>query len=65
MYMLFLSGTEGGVFRLLCFYKLSRYFSMRILNNKRYKNRLFFFILIVIHKGLLQSDHPSTETLTH
>lgn len=25
----------------------------------------FFLILIAIHKGLLQSDHPSTESLTH
>lgn len=56
MHMLFLSGNEGGVFRLLCFYKLSRYFSVRI---------GYFLILIAIHKGFLQSGHPSTETLTH
>lgn len=42
MFMIFLSGTKGWVFRLLCFYKLSRYFSVRILHNKNVPEEVIF-----------------------
>lgn len=63
MHMLFLSGTKGGIFRILCFYKLSIYFSETTCSCTFYYGVIF--ILIAIHKGLLQPVHPSTETLTH